>query len=203
MHKRRIGALLVAVVTALLVAPAANAQASLVEVAPCDDARLSKPFAPWLDVANYKLAPGGDFERGFGGWTLSRGAAPALGSEPWGVTGKVGTRALALPAGATALSPATCVNAGSPTVRFFARSTGGLLPLLRVDAVYRDGLASVAVPVGVVLPTSRWQPSAPMLTGSVATAALAGGEVPMSLRFTAVRGTWQVDDVFVDPYSRR
>ena len=36
-----------------------------------------------------------------------------------------------------------------------------------------------------------------------ALAALAGGEAPLSLRFTAVTGTWQVDDVFVDPYARR
>jgi hypothetical protein len=31
----------------------------------------------------------------------------------------------------------------------------------------------------------------------------ASAKAQLSLRFTAVSGTWQVDDVFVDPYARR
>jgi hypothetical protein len=121
-----------------------------------------------------------------------------------GEPGEPGTRALAPPAGAAAVTPATCVNVGAPTLRFFARSTGGLLPLLKVDLLYREGaFGLVPVPVGVVLPGSAWRPTLPMLTMSVAAAAVAGGEAPLALRFTAVSGTWQIDDVFVDPYARR
>ena len=29
-----------------------------------------------------------------------------------------------------------------------------------------------------------------------------GGEAPLAVRFTAVAGTWQVDDVYVDPHIR-
>jgi len=124
------------------------------------------------------------------------------GSEPWHVTGQEGDRALALDAGASALSPATCVNAGAPTFRFFARSTRGLLPLLRVDLAYRSGLFGLlSLPVGVVT-GGTWKPSGIFLTASVLPAALAGSDVPLSLRFTAVSGDWQIDDVFVDPYHR-
>jgi hypothetical protein len=194
---------LLAVVGALFVLPTATAQAALVEVDACDDATLTKPFQRWADVANYKPAPGGDFEGDLAGWTLSGGAKTVAGSEPWGVSGAVGSRALALPAGASAVAPATCVNAGAPTFRFFARSTGGLLPVLRADLLYRDGaLGIVPVPVGVVLSGGAWQPTLPMLTASAVGAALAGGEAPLAIRFTAVSGSWQIDDVFVDPYSR-
>jgi hypothetical protein len=194
---------LLAVVAALFVVPTATAQAALMETSPCDDAVLTQPFERWGDLAYYKLAPGGDFEGDLAGWTLSGGAKAVAGSEPWNVTGEAGSRALALPAGARAAAPATCVNAGAPTFRFFARSTGGLLPLLKVEAIYQEGaLAGVALPVGVVLPGSAWKPTATMLTGSLIGAALNGGEAPLVLRFTAVSGSWQIDDVFVDPYAR-
>ena len=194
---------LLAVVGALFLLPTATAQAALVEVEACDDAALTKPFQRWADAAQYKQAPGGDFEGDLAGWTLSGGAKTVAASEPWGVTGRVGSRALALPAGASAVTPATCVNAGAPTFRFFARSTGGLLPLLRADLLYRDGaLRIVPVPVGIVPAGGGWQPTLPMLTASAVGAALAGGEAPLAIRFTAVSGSWQIDDVFVDPYSR-
>ena len=148
--------------------------------------------------------PAGDLEAGTAGWALSGGAGTVAGGEPWNVTGQTGRRALSLPAGASATTPATCVNAGAPTFRFFARTTAGLLPLLKVDLVYRDGaLGLLSVPAGIVTPTSSWQPTLAMLTHAAVGGALAGGEAPMSLRFTALTGTWQVDDVFVDPYARR
>jgi hypothetical protein len=204
MRDLRPRALLAGLTAALLLAlPTAGAQAALVDVSACDGAPLSKPFAPWGDQAYYKLAPGGDFERDLAGWTLSGGAKKVAASEPYGATGKVGAGALALPAGASAVSAATCVNAGAPTFRFFARSTGGLLPVLSAQLLYRDSvLGLVSVPAGVVTRSASWQPTLPMLTASVLGAAVAGGDTPLSFRFTAVTGSWQVDDVFVDPYAR-
>jgi hypothetical protein len=195
--------LALALTAALLAVPAASADAAVVEISPCDGATLSQPFERWGDLAQYKLAPGGDFEGGAAGWTLTAGAGVVGGSEPWAATGEMGASALALPAGASATSPATCVNAGAPTFRFFGRATRGLLPVLRVDLVYRDGLLGlVSLPVGTVAGSTAWQPTLPMLTGSAVAAALANGDTPLSLRFTAVSGDWQLDDVFVDPYSR-
>jgi hypothetical protein len=42
-----------------------------------------------------------------------------------------------------------------------------------------------------------------MLTGSIAGGLLAGGTTQLSLRFTALTGTSQIDDVFVDPRGTR
>ena len=99
------------------------------------------------------------------------------------------------------------MNAGAPTFRFFARSTSGLLPLLNiVNLVYRDNLLGL-VPVHVELVVKKALGLAPhgadadRLRGR--RGSLGGGEAPLSLRFTALSGTWQLDDVFVDPYARR
>jgi hypothetical protein len=199
----RKAALLATLVAAL---PAASAQAALVEVDPCDDAALSQAFSRWGDRAYYKLAPGGDMERGLTGFKVSGGATTVADSEPWGVTGRVGSKALKLPQGASVTLPATCVNAGNPMFRFFSRSSGGLLgllPLLKVDVVYGTGLIqSVPVVAGTALPSAKWAPSLPALTSSVIGATVAGGEAPVSIRFTAALGTWYIDDVLVDPFRR-
>jgi hypothetical protein len=188
--------------TALSLSSAAAAVAAPVELAPCDDAPLSKPFAAWGDIAHYKLAPQGDFEASISDWTVTGGAVKASDNEPWYVTGKAGHKALELRSGVSATSPATCVNAGAPTFRFFARSRG-LLPALLVDALYRDSeLGMVSVPVGVVTPNSSWSPTLPMLTGSALPAATEDGQASMQLRFTALSGDWRIDEVFIDPYSR-
>ena len=60
-------------------------------------------------------------------------------------------------------------------------------------------LGEVAVPVGTVALSSTWAPSLPMLTASVVTGALSQGTAQVALRFTALTGDSQIDDVFVDP----
>jgi hypothetical protein len=184
----------------------ATADAALIETAPCDGAELTQPFAAWGDDALYKLAPGGDAEGTLAGWTFAGGGKVVSGSEPFAATGELGSRSFSLPAGGSVTSAPTCVNAGNPSFRFFVRSSGGLLgllPAMKVDLVYRDGLLGlVALPIGTVLPSSSWKASGKMFSLSVVGAAVAGGEVPLSLRFTSLAGTWQVDDVFVDPFRR-
>jgi hypothetical protein len=191
---------------ALALVPAATAGAALIETGACDGAPLSRPFAPWGDTASYKLAPGGDFEGSLSGWTLAGGAKKVAGTEPFAATGVKGGSSVSIPAGGSVTTASTCVNAAYPSFRFFYKSSGGLLgllPAMKVDLVYRDGLLGlVAVPAGVVLPSGTWQPSPSMLTLSALGAAVAGGVAPLSVRFTSLAGTWTVDDVFVDPYSR-
>ena len=198
--------LVMALATALVAVPAATANAALIETGACDDAALSQPFKAWGDGASYKLAPGGDFEGSLEAWTLSGGARKVAGSEKYGATGEVGAFSVSLPAGASITSPATCVNADYPSLRFFSKSSGGLLgllPAMKVDVLYGEGLAKIVpLPAGVGLPSSSWQPTTPMLTNALLGAALAGGEAPIRIRITSVAGTWGVDDVFVDPFRR-
>jgi hypothetical protein len=186
---------------ALTAFSAAPAGAALASTGACNEAALSQPFARWGDQSTYELAPGGDFEGSLAGWTLSGGATRVAGSEPFGATGSVGSYSLALAAGASAQSPYVCVNASYPTFRFFARNSG-LLSTVLVQVVYKTALGTVALPLGTVALSGEWQPTLPMLTGSVAAGLITGGTAQAALRFTALTGSSRIDDVFVDPRMR-
>jgi hypothetical protein len=177
----------------------AAAAVTVISTGACNTAALTQPFLPWGDTNSYEPVPGGDFEGSLTGWTLSGGAHTVSGSEPYAVTGSLGNASLALPAGASAQTPPLCVNAAYPTFRFFAHNDT-LPSTLLVTVVYRTpaGL-TIAVPVGVVGTSSDWEPTLPMLTGSVAEGALSGGTAEIALRFTAIAGTSEIDDVYVDP----
>jgi hypothetical protein len=167
----------------------------------CNEAALTQPFAQWGDSNLYELVSQGDFEGSLSQWTLTGGAHRAPESEPYAVTGTLGSWSLALPAGASAQSPYTCVNASYPTFRFFARNDGALATVL-AQVVYKTALGPVALPLGAVALSGGWQPTLPMLTGSVAGGLLSGGTAQVALRFTALTGESQVDDVYIDPRMR-
>ena len=192
---------------ALVCVPAASAKAALISTDACDSATLTQPFAPWGDSNSYKLVGGGDFEGSLAGWTLTDGAAVVPGSEPFGATGSVGKYSVYLPAGASAQSPYTCVDFAYPTFRFFAKNNG-LLSTVLVSVVYKEPLLGpVAIPIGPVALSRTWGPSLPMLTASavqgVVNGLLAQGTPQVALRFTALTGSSNVDDVFVDPHEIR
>jgi hypothetical protein len=193
--RRRLGGLSATVALAVVGAvglPVSIARAGVIDLSACNLSPLSQPFAPWLDPASYELAPGGDFERS--SWTLTGGAQRVARSEPFAATGARGAWSLALPAGASAQSPSTCVDAAYPTIRFFTSGTG----LVAVSVVYGD----VTIPAGVTLAAGNWSPSLLMLTDSAVVAAASDGSALASLRFTALAGDVRVDDVFVDPWNR-
>ena len=192
---------------AAAVLPAASAQAALISTDACDNATLTQPFLPWGDVNQYKLVPGGDFEGNLTGWTFRGGATRVSGSEPFGATGTVGESSIYLPPGASVQSPYTCVDFAYPTFRFFGRNNGAL-STLAVSIVYKEPLlGAVAVPIGTVLLDGAWAPSSQMLTLSAVQGLVNGltgaGTPEVALRFTALTGSSQIDDVFVDPHQMR
>lgn len=190
---------------ALACASTGSARAALISTDACDSATLTQPFLPWGDSNAYKLVPGGDFEGSLAGWTLTGRAAKVAGSEPYGATGSVGKWSLNLPPGASAQSPYTCVDAAYPTFRFFGRNNG-LLSTVAASVVYKEPiLGPVAIPIGVFALSGSWQPSAPMLTASfvqgIVNGLLTGTTPQVALRFTAVLGDSQIDDVYIDPHK--
>lgn len=181
-----------------------SARAALISTDACDNSTLTQPFLPWGDASQYKLVPGGDFEGSLAGWTLTGGARTVPGSEPFGATGSAGSNSLYLPAGATAQSPFTCVDAAYPTFRLFGRNDS-LLSTVAVQVVYKEPLlGQVAVPVGTIALGGSWQPTLPFLTASAVQGLVSGlvtGNNPqVALRFTALLGPSQIDDVYVDPH---
>jgi hypothetical protein len=156
----------------------------------CPSADLGQPFAQWGDQSSYELVPGGDFETST--WTMRHGAQLVDGSEPFAVTGTLGASSLSLPSGASADSPSTCVDASDPTLRFFIGGTGAAV----VKVIY-DG---VPIPVGIALAGGSWAPSPILLTASGLFGG--GGTAEVSLRFSELSGSPQIDDVFIDPWNR-
>jgi len=185
--------------SALFAASAAPAQAALISTSACDASSLRQPFTRWGDAHWYKLIPGADFEGSLAGWTLKGGATRTAGSEPFRVTGSAGSSSILLPPGGSVQSPLTCVNAGYPAFRFFGRNNG-LLSTVLVQVIYKDSLLGlVPLPVGVVALSGSWQPTLRMLTASLVGGLLSGGTAQIAIRFTALTGSSQIDDVYVDP----
>jgi hypothetical protein len=165
---------------------------SVVNLDTCDGSTLSQPFAPWLDFASYKLAPGGAFESSR--WTLTGGAKLVRGSEPYAAAGTLGRSSLSLPAASSAKSPPTCVDAAYPSIRFFIAGTG----LVAVNVVS----GRLVLPAGVAVAGGEWSPSPVMLTSAAVLGTLAGGTAQVSVTFTSLSGDPQIDDVFIDPWRR-
>jgi hypothetical protein len=172
--------------------PVSAAQATLVNLGACNNSALSEPFLPWSDPASYELSPGGDFESS--AWTLTGGARIVPGSEPYAATGTRGLSSLFLPAGSSATSPLTCVDAAYPTVRMFIACTG------TVSVSLVDG--ALDVPAGVAIASGKWEPSPLMVTESPLLGLLSGGTAEVSLQITALTGKPRIDDVFIDPWNR-
>jgi hypothetical protein len=190
--------------------PGSASAGVLVASAPsCDNGATSQPFSQWGDANDYFLAPGGNFESGAAGWSLS-GASVVGDQEPWQVAG-AGSHALDIGAGHSVVSPTMCVGIENPTMRFFAhRSGGGLLggvSQLLVAARIETSLGLVVeVPVGTITTLTngtQWNRTPTQIVLASLLPLLPGEHTPIQFRFTAV-GTsdWVIDDVFVDPRYR-
>src|ERR671931_1561341 len=96
LSRRTRGARMLAV-AALAIALAAPASAATDGVvAACPSSTYEQPFAPWLDLASYVLAPNGGLESGTAGWSLEGGAAVVAENESFYVHGAGDTSSLAL-----------------------------------------------------------------------------------------------------------
>ena len=163
----------------------------------------SQPFAQFGDYNNYFAGPNNGLEDGATGWTMGTGASVGRGNEPWYIGG-FGTHSLVLAPGASAYSPSTCINLLDPHVRAFAQSNGAD-GALRIQVLFYGLTGNLlgALNVADQQPGafSTWQP-----TGDVPSLlAVPLATTSFRVRFTslAARGTWQVDDLFVDPWGMR
>jgi hypothetical protein len=169
----------------------------------CPAVDTSPAFAQFLDPLPYSLLPDGGFEAGATGWSLS-GASVASGNETFGLAGDGGSHSLSLASGATATSPVICTSALHPVIRFTARGPGSLLSALTVRVLYEDAGGTVHNALVGAVPgvTRSWAPSLPMPVLVNLTSLLSNGQTPVAFRFTATGGSFQIDDVFVDPYQK-
>jgi hypothetical protein len=180
-------------------APAATSTA-------CGTLDYQQPFLPWLDPANYVIAPDGAVEGVASGWKLAGGAKAAHGNESFYVRSAKDARSLSLPPGSSATTPAICVGVDSPTIRFFALNSGSLLSTLNVEVIYRNVLGlTVTAPVATLTGTSAWQPTLPLLfLANVTSLNVAlNNTTTVWFRFTPQGSSsgWRIDDLYVDPFK--
>jgi hypothetical protein len=173
-----------------------------IALASCPTQPVSTPFSQWGDNNNYFLVPGGSFEGTADqvGWTLS-GASLTQGNEPFYVGSSSDSQSLTISGGGSAISPFFCVDNTMGSFRFFAQQIeagGGLHVYALVQTA--DGVQTV--PVARLFDGSMpsWAPTQP-ITGD--TQDLSDDQtLQVALEFSvhASAASWQIDDVYVDPY---
>jgi hypothetical protein len=170
--------------------------------ASCPTQPVSTPFSQWGDSNDYFLVPGGSFEGTAAqvGWTLSN-ASLTSGNEPFNVNDPGDQQSLTINGGGSATSPYFCVDDTMSGLRLFAQQAGAGTDLY-VKALVQNSDGSVTVvPVADLADGSMatWAPTDPLGgSGHLPT----GSSVMVALRFRAPAssGSWQVDDIYVDPY---
>jgi hypothetical protein len=183
-------------------AAASTSSAGILPGSGCNYPPAIKPFLPWSDVASYSLMQGGSFEAAASGWILGGGARVVSGNEPYFVTSRADSHALAIPAYSSATTPPFCVNLTRPTFRFFASNSGASSSRLRVRVVFRSILGILGIlDGGTVASGSTWTPSPIML--ATLNAPLGTNSVQFVFTPSDSAGSWRIDDVYVDPWVDR
>jgi hypothetical protein len=195
----------VVLAAALFVLGAGSAHASLLvaDGANCGDYSYEQVFLPWADPANYTLAPGGGFENNGAKWSLIGASRVTDDNESFNVGGDNGHSSLLVRNGGVAISPAMCVGLGQPTARvFFKQVEGAPLAGLQVDVLFDDVTgATHSQYIGMLGARGTWTPSPQMAIVANLLPLLDEG-TPIAFRFTALGGSFQIDDLYVDPWGR-
>jgi|1185.fasta_scaffold211518_1 hypothetical protein len=168
----------------------------------CVTPSFSQTFLPWRDTALYTKSPGGDFEGALRGWSLGSGSNVTNGNESFQVGGPEDSSSLVLGSGASVVSSSMCVDRTYPSFRFFARNLSAGKGSLQVEVVWQEsGVRRTSKAVLDKAAGTTWTPvkSLRLPTGALST----GGLEPVTFRFTATGGSYQIDDLYVDPFMRR
>jgi hypothetical protein len=173
-----------------------------VALASCPTQPVSNPFSQWGDSNDYFLVPGGAFEGTPDqvGWTLWN-ASLTTGNEPFNVNDPGDQQSLTINASGSATSPYFCVDDSMSGLRFFAQQAGAGTDL-RVKALVQNSDGSVTVvPLADLADgsTPAWAPT-DSLGGSGHLPAGSSLMVALRFRAPASSGSWQIDDIYVDPY---
>ena len=205
---RTVAAAIIATIASAAFASSASAALLTASADSCDDGPITQPFLRFGDSDNYKLLGGGSFEAGTDAWQLSGGAKIVSGSETYKVGASTDSRSLSLPSGSAAVSPFTCVGLSEPTLRLFAKRNSALLGLVSTLNVQIQVQTSLGLSAWLpVLPGdlggSSWHQTAKMPLIANILPLSSSDKTPVRFRFTPLLGSWQIDDVYVDPFMKR
>jgi hypothetical protein len=192
----------VAIIAGTLLAPTAKAGLIGTGGASYCDPTSTKAFSQFGDSSNYARLLNGNFESASTGWALSGGARVVSGNEPYYISGnKRDSHSLSMPAGSSATSGTVCFALGDWHLRFMMKrlsSSGGL----RVQVVVPSLLGVLSIlDGGTVSGSGSWAPS-PRMALLLSNVTNLLGTNAVAFRFTAVNGgSFQIDDVYLDPWK--
>jgi hypothetical protein len=194
---RRVPAVLATLVatSAVLIGPAASAQAA----DGCGIRTTTLALAALGDTNSYFPLSGGTFESGdLSGFAVVGDPSVVPENEPWRVLGSTHTRSLALPPGA-AVRATFCVGFGEDSLRLFTKSPGlpGSSLTIRTTVATTYGSTSTT---STTLDGSDAGWSLSRLIALPTVLALDGSQYVTVWFKNTGTGTWQVDDVLVDPW---
>jgi hypothetical protein len=184
-----------AVIAAAIAAAAGTATAGAATASSCPSRTLTQAFLPFGDANQYFLAPNGGFESGFSGWSYGGGASVVWGNESSYLNSRYDTKSAYLPAGGWVKTQTICTNPNDQTIRLMVKGTSGQL---KVDAYILSGgnIRTWSTQIDGKSSTG-WRPS------QIVQFALGNqylGDTTIQLTFTAIGATWQVDDLYIDPF---
>jgi hypothetical protein len=190
---------------AALIAAAVIAAPGVASAASCPAQSTTTPFTSWGDAGSYFPVPGGNFESPLwsSGWMVINGER-TLGNEPFYVGSRSDSYSLTLNGGGAAISPAFCVDGSMPYFRFFAHALGANGDL-QVRLVVQTTNGMLDIPLGHVInlaagSMTSWAPTAQLnLAGSPV---FTNGQPELGRLVFDVAGasSWQIDDIYVDPF---
>jgi len=201
----RVGLFLCGVVIIAGLSLAPRAKAGLIgtgSASYCDPSAV-QAFSHWGDSSYYARLFNGNFESGSTGWALGGGAKVVSGNEPYYISGnKSDSHSLYMPAGSSASSGTVCFALGDWHLRFMMKrlSTSGGLHVQVVVPSLIGGLLTI-LDGGTVSSTGSWAPS-PRLQLLLTNVGGLLGTNAVAFRFIAVNGgSFQMDDVYLDPWK--
>jgi hypothetical protein len=203
-------ALVAAAATSLAAVTWGNAAGTPPTYADCPAAEVSQPFAPWGDANDYIEVANGSFDDGLTGWTVE-GKPEAVSLVQTPDADGLPDNALQLSKGGAVLSPTMCYDLTRPHAKLFARAVDGKAreKSLKIRVVYPEYPKgnSKDIDVGEVATpeSSAWGPT-PELSTSLERQRILPNEVGnriFQLELVATgRGSWQLDDLYLDPRAR-
>ena len=199
-RKMSLAGVLAAVALCMLLAPAAS-RADTTSSGQCPDVNLLNPFGIFGDLANYTPVANGNFENGLGDWSVYGGNVVS-GNEPYYIGNSSDSNSLLVQNGGKAVSSAFCVDTGYPYFRFFARNQNGSSSLMKVKARWTVGDVPVEETLGYLYGGSYKYWSVSDLLPLCDRVDLQNGTQQVRLVFMSLSGSWQIDDVYIDPYRR-
>jgi hypothetical protein len=169
----------------------------------CSSSPTTQAFSRFGDTAAYSLLAGGSFESGAPGWSLT-GSSVASGNESYNLAS--GSHSLAIQPTGVAVSPSFCVSIANPSFRFALDRTSGSWGVLNVILRWREASGtSHDTTVAALQPGTSWTVSPVLQLATTLPLWQSGSTLNVQLVFKPepYGGAFAIDDVYIDPYSRR